>query len=206
MEISCLRTKGLHPDQHFIILKAISYSWRASLSSPGELFYLSTDFLFLPIECCPCSEGPCLSPRGAKFRSRNSYPGISQSRFPPWFQVLLVWRGGDQPFALHCSLHPRSAGSHLRDRHLCPFPCGARGTFVSLTLGSLLPLHRLLQNIYSFWNHRKLEQRNDHENLIFCSLVYLIILQLGFKGLNYLSCFIRFITTFCTVPPAPQRE
>lgn len=62
------------------------------------------------------------------------------------------------------------------------------------------------QNIYSFSNHMRLEQRKDHKNLIFCSLFYLIILQLGFKGLNYLSCFIRCIMTPCTVPPAPQRE
>lgn len=205
MEISSLRSKGLHPDQHFIILKAISYSWRASLLSPGELFYLSTEFLFLPIERCPHPKGPCLSPRGADL-SRNSYPGISLSHFPPWFQVLLVWRGVEQPFALHCSPYPRSAGSNLKDRHLCPFPCDAPGTLVPLTLSSLLLLHRLPQKIYSFPNHMKLEQWKDHKNLIFCSLFYLIILELGFKGLNYLSCFIRRIMTFCTVPPAPQRE
>lgn len=41
----------------------------------------------------------------------------------------------DQPLALHCSPQPRSVGPNLKDRHLCPFPSGARGTLISLTLG-----------------------------------------------------------------------
>lgn len=211
---SSLRTKGLHPDWRFIILRAISYSWRASLFSPGELFYLPTEFLFLPMEYCPHPERPCLEGSFSQ-RSWSSFQESLPQDFPKSFLTMVPGAAGlergeelcqDQPFALHCSVHLRAAGSHLRDRHLCPFPSGARAPLIPLTLSSLLPLHRLPQNIYSFQNHMKPEQQRNHKNLIFCSLFYLIILQLGFKGLNYLSCFITFIMTFCTVPPAPQRQ
>lgn len=156
------------------------------------------------------------SSRRAMSFSQRSWSSFQKSlswdfskSFPPCCQVLLVWRGVRscaRTSLLHCTAPCIPDQQVPIWGHLCPFPSGTRGILISLTLDSLLPLHRLTQNVYSLQNHMKLEQWRENKNLIFCSLFYLIILQLGFKGLTYLSCFMRFIVTFCTVPPAPQRE
>lgn len=78
-------------------------------------------------------------------------------------------------------------------------------------LSSLWPLaespapSQMLPKMYSFQNHANLEQWRENKNLIFCSLIYLIIPQLGLKLVTYLYSFISFIMTYYTVPPAPQQ-